>query len=119
MLNERRKDGRRKDGEYMRVTDNITGELIGYMTEISQGGFRLECPNALAVEEEHTLRLEYTSEVKDKPYIVFVARAKWIQPDPVMPNEYVQGFQIVSMAPSEKKIYLGIVENYGVPKHNW
>jgi hypothetical protein len=119
MLIERRKDVRRKGGEYMRVTDNITGELVGYITEISLGGFRLECPHALAVEEDHTLRLENTSEVKEKPYIVLVARTRWIQPDPVMPNEYVQGFQIVSMAPSEQEIYQSIVDNYGLPKHNY
>jgi hypothetical protein len=70
-----RKDERRKYGDYMRVTDNSTEELIGYLTEISLGGFRLESPKTLTVEKDYTLRLEYTSEVKDKPYIVFVVRA--------------------------------------------
>jgi c-di-GMP-binding flagellar brake protein YcgR len=116
MLTERRREGRRNNGDYMRVTDNITSDLIGYVIEISQGGFRLECPKALAVGEDRTMRLEYTIEVQDKSFIVFIARARWIRPDPVMPNEYVQGFQIVSMEPAAKKIYQGIVENYGVLK---
>jgi hypothetical protein len=119
MLTERRKDDRHKNGDYMRVTDNNTGEIIGYLTEISLGGFRLETPKALLVEKDYTLRLEYAIEEKEKWYIVFVARAKWRQPDPIEPYEYILGFQIVNIAPSEQEIYQSIVENYGLPKHNW
>ena len=64
MLTERRKDERHKNGDYMRVTDNNTGEIIGYLTEISLGGFRLETPKALLVEKDYTLRLEYAIEEK-------------------------------------------------------
>lgn len=103
----------------MRVTDNITHELLGYMSEISRGGFKLETPKVLIVEKDSTLRLEYTSEVKDKPFIVFVARVNWILPDPITPNEYIVGFQIVSISPPEEEIYQSIVENYGPPKHEW
>lgn len=116
MYNERRKYERHKNGDYMRVTDNNTEEIIGYLTEISMGGFRLESPKTLSVEKDYTLRLEYAIEEKGKMYIVFVARAKWSQPDPITPNEYILGFQIVNIAPSEQEIYQGIVENYGQSK---
>ena len=103
----------------MRVTDNRAGELLGYLSEISLGGFKLESPKVLTVKNDYTLRLEYTSEVKDKSYIVMVARVKWSQPDPITPNEYIYGFQIVSILPFEQEIYRNIVENYGPPKHKW
>ena len=103
----------------MRVTDNYTYELLGYLSEISLRGFKLDTQKVLTVKNDYTLRLEYASEAADKPYIVFFARAKWSQPDPITPNEYIVGFQIVSIAPSEQKIYQSIVEKYGPPKHKW
>ena len=119
MLTESRKNERHNNGVYMRVTDHDTEEIIGYLTEISLGGFRLESPKNLTVDKDYTLRLEYASEATDKLYIVFVARAKWSQPDPITPNEYIVGFQIVNISPSEQAIYQSIVEKYGPPKHNW
>jgi hypothetical protein len=116
MLTERRKYERHINGDYMRVIDNSTEEIIGYVTEISMGGFRLESPKNLTVDKDYTLRLEYALEEKDKWYIVFVARPKWIQPDPITPFEYILGFEIVNIAPSEQEIYQSIVENYGQPK---
>ncbi len=103
----------------MRVTDDKTHELLGYLSEISLGGFKLESPKPLKVKTDYTLRLEYTSEVADKPYIVFVARVKWSHPDPIISNEYLEGCQIVSISPLEQGIYQSIVEKYGPPKHKW
>jgi hypothetical protein len=114
-----RKDQRHKYGDYMRVMDNFTHELLGYLSEISLGGFRIDTPKALAVKRDYTLRLEYTSPVAEKPYIVLVARVKWLQPDPITPNEYIAGFQIVSISPPEHEIYRSIVDTYGPPKHKW
>ena len=89
----------------MRVTDNYTHELLGYLTEISLGGFRLDSSKALKVKKDYTVRLEFTSGVADKAYVVFVARTKWIRPDPVIPGEYILGFKIVSISPGEKEVY--------------
>jgi hypothetical protein len=119
MKREKRSDERRKHGFYMRVTDNNTHELLGYVTDISLRGFKLDTPRILEVKKDYALRLEYTSEVLEKPFIVFIARAKWSQLDPITPNEYIVGFQIVSISPSEQEIYKGIVENYGLFEHKW
>jgi hypothetical protein len=117
MQPDRKREERHKNGDYMRVTDNYTYELLGYLSEISLRGFKLDTSKVLTVKKDYTLRLEYASEATDKPYIVFVARAKWSEPDPLTPNEYIVGFQIVSISPSEQAIYQSIVEKYGPPKH--
>jgi hypothetical protein len=119
MLIDRKREERHKNGDYMRVTYNSSHELLGYLCEISQRGFKLESPKALTVGKDYTLRLEYTAEGKDRPNIVFVARAKWCQPDPITPNEYIVGLQIVDISPPEQEIYQSIVENYGPPKRKW
>jgi len=119
MITERRKYQRYKNGDYLPVKDNNTEEIMGYLTEISLGGFRLESPKNLVVGTDYTLRLEYAIEEKEKRWIIFVARVVWIQPDPITPNEYILGFQIVNIAPSEQEIYQSIVENYGQSKPQW
>jgi hypothetical protein len=65
------------------------------------------------------LRLDLTTDIVDKAYIHFVARAMWSQPDPITPNEYIQGFQIVSMSPNDLEIFKCIVEKYSKPESNW
>jgi c-di-GMP-binding flagellar brake protein YcgR len=114
-----RKYERHKYGSYMRVTDNSTHELLGYLSDLSLGGFRLDSPKALPVKKDYTLRLDYASVVEEKPYIVFVAQVRWLRPDPITPNEYSAGFQIVSMAPSEQEIYQTVVDTYGPPEPTW
>jgi len=119
MKNENRSDERHEHGFYMRVTDNNTHELLGYLTDVSLRGFKLDTPKILTVKKDYTLRLEYTSEFVEKPFIVFIARVEWSRLDPITPNEYIVGFQIVSISPPELEIYQSIVKNYGVFKHKW
>jgi len=119
MRNERRILERVKFGYYMRVVDNNTHELVGYLSDISPRGFKLDSQKALTINKDYALRLDLTSEIANEPYIVFVARAMWGQPDPINPNEYIQGFQIVNISPNEQKIFRRIVEKYGTPESKW
>jgi hypothetical protein len=113
MPREKRKDERRKFGYYMRVTDDDTHETVGYLSDVSPHGFKLETQRALKTKKEYTLRLEMTYEIANQPYIVLVARALWSQPDPITPNEYIEGFKIVSVSPNDEAIFQRIVEKYG------
>jgi hypothetical protein len=106
MLTEKRKYERHRGGDYLRVIDSDTEEILGYITEMSLGGFRLESPKTLTLEKDYTLRLEYAIEEDDMRYIVLIARARWSQPDPIEPYETILGFQIVSIARSEEENYI-------------
>ena len=115
MGNERRNSNRRKFGYYMPVIDNNTHETVGYLSNISTGGLKLESQKSLVTNTVFHLRLNLTSEFSKKSYIVFYAKVAWSQPDPISPYEYVHGFQIVSISPEEQMIFERIVEKYGVP----
>jgi hypothetical protein len=116
MTKDKRKDERRKFGYYMRVTDNNTHETVGYLSDVSRQGFKLESQKALQTKIEYNLRLEMTYEIAKQPYIVLVAQALWSQPDPITPNEYIEGFKIVSVSPHDEEIFQRIVEKYGKPE---
>lgn len=119
MNDERRLTERRKFGYYMRVMDNNTGELVGYLADISPRGFKLDSKQALNVNKDYSFRLDLTPEISDKPHIAFVARAKWSQPDSNDPYMYNDGFQIVSITPRDEEIYQRIVVKYGSPESKW
>jgi hypothetical protein len=115
MENERRAVNRRKFGYYMPVMDTSTGECVGYLSDVSLKGFKLESPRTIQVNSEYSLRLDLTSSVSSRAYILFKAKAVWSQPDTILPNEYLHGFQITNMGPEEQEIYNRIIDTYGQP----
>jgi len=97
----------------MRVMDNFAHEHIGYLSDISARGFKLDSSQPIRVHHDYSLRLDLTPEISDKPYIVFTARSIWSNPDPLDPNTYVEGFEIVNITPADDEIFRRIVEKYG------
>jgi hypothetical protein len=116
---EQRIDKRHKFGYYMRAIDNNTNELLGYLSDISPRGFKLEVKKALTIDKDYSVKLELTSEISGMPYIVFVARVLWSHPDPITPIEYIGGFRIISISPSDQEIFNRIMEKYGTPQSKW
>jgi PilZ domain len=119
MQNERRITNRRKFGYFMRVIDNNTKEIIGYLSDISTRGFQLESQKTLTIHKDYALCLDLTAEIVNKSYINFVARAMWSRPDPINPNEYIHGFQIVAISPYEQEIFQRVMEKYSKPESKW
>src|SRR5512133_3691874 len=119
MGRERRSSNRRKFGYYMPVFDNNTQKIIGYLSNISSGGFKLESQKSLSPNSVYNLRLDLTPEFSRRSNIGFFARVVWSQPDPLSPMEFVHGFQIVSISPEEQAIFERIVAKYGVAESKW
>ncbi len=110
---ERRRLERKEFTYYMRLIDTQTDELVGHLVDVSTGGFKLDSPKPLPLEKDYRLHLDLTSEVATKPFMVFKARSKWCQPDPLDPFVYNVGFQITEITPSDMEIFNRIVEKYG------
>lgn len=97
----------------MRLVDNDTQELVGHLMDISSGGFKLDSQKSIPVNKDFRLRMDLTSEVANKPTMVFVARSKWCQVDPLDPFIYNVGFQLVNISPSDLDIINRMMEKYG------
>lgn len=110
---ERRRLERKDFTYYMRLIDTQTEELVGHLVDVSTGGFKLDSPKPLPLEKDYRLHLDLTSEVATKPFMVFKARTKWCQADPLDPFVYNVGFQITEITPSDMEIFNRIVEKYG------
>jgi PilZ domain len=113
---DKRKINRRDFTYYMQVTDDLSKKLIGYLTDISSGGFRLDCPKQIPAGQDFRMQIQLTSDIADKNSMSFIARSKWCHPDHVDPNTYNVGFEIVQMAPSDMVIFQRMFDKYGAEK---
>ena len=113
MIAERRKLLRRNFSYYMRVMDEVTGKLVGHLSDISTNGFKLDSSKPIPIKADFKLRIDQTGEISNKSYLSFSARAIWCQLDQFDPNLYNVGFQIVNMTPSDYDIFLKMFNTYG------
>ena len=110
---ERRTTPRKKFSFYMRALDDDTKKILGHMVEVSAIGLQLETTVPLPLERDYYLRLELTSELADRPDMVFIARTKWCKMDDIEPNQYRVGFEIAEMMPDDREIFLRIIKKFG------
>lgn len=113
MAKNNRKLDRRQFTYYMQVLDDATKQIVGYLSDISTGGFKLDCDQRLPVGQDFRLAIQLNSEIADKTSMVFIARSKWCHPDHIDPTSFNVGFEIINMAPSDMVIFQRIFEKYG------
>jgi hypothetical protein len=93
-----------------------TGELVGHLADISIGGFKLESQKPIIKNTEFPLRIELSSDISNKPFIVFIANSKWCQPHLIDTSLYNVGFQIINMSTDDLESYRKIYDTYGSQK---
>ncbi len=110
---EKRKLPRRDFIYYMPVMDAMTQQLVGHITDISTGGFRLDSLKQIAPGEDLRLQIRLAPDIASKEFMVFIARSKWCCPDRVDPSTYNVGFQIINMSPTDMSIFQRMCDKYG------
>ena len=110
---ERRVRSRKNFSYYMRVMDETTGQLVGHISDISSGGFKLDSKEPVRVNQDFQLRIDHTGEISNKHYLIFVGRSTWCQDDLLAPGMYNVGFKIVNMTPGDYDIFLKMFNSYG------
>ena len=111
MAKNNRKLDRRQFTYYMQVLDDNTKQIVGYLSDISTGGFKLDCDQRIPTGQDFRLSIQLNSEIADKTSMVFIARSKWCRPDHIDPTTFNVGFEIVNMAPSDMVIFQRIFKN--------
>ncbi len=118
MNTERRKLDRKNFTYYMRVLDEKSGELVGQLSDISTGGFKIESTTPVPLGTTYQLRIDQTREISNKNYLSFTARARWCQRDHYDPTIYNVGFQLVDMTPADYDIFVKMFNEYGAQKQS-
>lgn len=112
MANKRKID-RRDFTYYMQVVDDSNKQILGYLSDISIGGFKLDCQKRLPIGQDFHLAIALTADIADKTSLDFIARTKWCTPDHIDPTTFNVGFQIINMSPHDMMIFQRIFEKYG------
>lgn len=110
---DKRKIDRRDFTYYMQVKDEATKQVIGYLADISSGGFKLDCPKNIQPGQDFRMHIDLTPDLSDQTSMVFIARSKWAHPDYVDPNTFNVGFEIINITPSDMLIFQHMFEKYG------
>jgi hypothetical protein len=97
----------------MQVLDDTTKQIVGYLSDISTGGFKLDCDQRIQTGLDFRLTIQLNSEIADKTSMTFIARSKWCRPDHIDPTTFNVGFEIINMAPSDMVIFQRMFEKYG------
>lgn len=116
MAAEKRQLQRRNFSYYMIVTDETTGKLLGHLSDISTGGFKLDSVKPVPVNTDFRLRVEQTGQISNKTSITFKACAKWCRVDEFDPNIYNVGFQIVDMTSTDYDVFSKMFAAYGTQR---
>jgi hypothetical protein len=104
---------RREFFYYTRLIDNDTLQIVGHLTDISTGGFKLDSQVPIPINQDIRFFMNLTSEVADKPFMIFAARSKWCKVDPIDPYVYNVGYQLLRISPEDLEIFNRLMEKYG------
>ena len=113
---DKRQESRKSFSYYMQLSNAVTKELVGHLSDISTGGFKLDSEIPIPVNTDYELHLPLSSDVANKPYMVFEARSKWCKTDPIDPFVYNVGFHLTAMEPEDREILNRVIEKYGKEK---
>ncbi len=113
---DKRKINRRDFTYYMQVKDATTKKIVGYLSDISTAGFKLDTPTEIPRGQDFRLHIDLTPDIADQNSMVFIARSKWCHRDHVDPFTFNVGFEIINMASSDVLIFQRMFEKYGSQK---
>jgi hypothetical protein len=116
---ERRRRDRKDFSYYMQLFNHESNELVGHFADISTGGFKLDSLSPIPPNKDIRFRLDLTSDVANKPFMIFVARSKWCKVDPLDPFSYNVGFQLTNIAPGDLEIFNRMTKKYGRKKEKF
>ena len=112
----KRVENRKNFSYYMQLTDAVTRTLVGHLADISTGGFKLDSDKPIPLEKEFRFHLALTPDVATKPFMIFRAKSKWSQTDPIDPFVYNTGFLLIEMHPQDRDIFNRVLQLYGTKK---
>ena len=98
---------------YTQLINNDTLDIVGHLSDISSGGFKLDSRNPIPNNKEFRFLMNLTSTQADKSFMEFVARSRWCRVDPLDPFVYNIGFQMIQIAPDDLEIFNRMMDKFG------
>jgi hypothetical protein len=110
---ERRSRERRGFPHYVQFRNDLTGELVGSLADLSMDGFRLEGSRHVPHNTTVQFRADLPPDVPGRASIVLRAQSRWIAQHPIDPRLYVTGYQIKGLDPADGRALRYVYDKYG------
>ena len=98
---------------YTQLIDPETRQVVGHLSDISSGGFKMDSQSPLPVNKIFHFCMNLSREIANQPFMEFAARSRWCQVDSNDPYVYNVGYQLVNMNPGDLEIFNRMMEKYG------
>lgn len=103
---------RRDLSYYMPLLDEHTREMVGHLSDISNGGFKLDTQKRLPADHDFLFHLSLPHEIANKSFMVFGARSRWCKADPMDPGTFNVGFRLTQIYADDLDIFNRLMERY-------
>lgn len=111
-MTERRKFKRRYLMYYSRVFNLKTGQVLGYLVDLTPEGIMILSEEPIEIGQIYRLRMDLPEGLTAKTSLDFAARSIWCKPD-IDPNFYGTGFQISELAEGDLDLIERMIQEYG------
>jgi hypothetical protein len=112
-MEERRKHPRRYLNFFTRVFDLKSGDLLGYLGDITTAGAMVISELPIEPGETFKLRMDLPEHQFGKDRLVVQAKSLWCQPD-ITPQFFNTGFEFLQIEEEDIRVIERIVQQYGV-----
>jgi hypothetical protein len=112
-MEERRKHPRRYINFFTRVFDQQSGDLLGYLGDITTAGAMVISESRVEVGKTFKLRMDLPEQQFGKDRLTVEARSLWCQPD-ITPQFFNTGFEFQRIEEEDTQVIERIVQQYGV-----
>jgi len=111
-MTERRKFKRRYLMYYSRVFDLKTGEVLGYLVDLTPEGVMIISEEPIEIGQTYRLRMDLPEGLTAKTSLDFEAQSIWCKAD-IDPHFYGTGFQISQVAQEDIDLIERMIQEYG------
>lgn len=112
---EKRKFDRRQLLYYVKVFHHKSGDLAGYLADISTEGLMLFSRSQIKENQGFCFRINLDEEFQMKEKLVFDARSVWCKLD-ANPDHFIIGFEFSGLDPAGIDTVKYVIQKYGFDK---
>ena len=96
---------------YLPVFEQDSGELVGYLADLTTEGLMVISDRKVAAGRTFRLRMDLPKKMKGTRQVLFKARAMWCKPD-ANPDFYNTGFRIVNLSKVDAQTINGLIRDF-------
>jgi len=99
---------------YLRVFERKTGEVLGHLVDITEGGVMLMRENKLETGKMYSMRLRWRTSEGKLQVVDFEGECRWCRPD-INPDFFDAGFSISPKDEETLRTIRNLIGDLGMP----